>query len=54
MNDATTASPSPAANQEVTSTWLPLDGAEPGFDENKQTPTDALAGTVLEVAFTGG
>lgn len=54
MNDAPITPPSPAANQEDTSTWLPLDGLEPGFDEYKQTPTDALSGTVLEAAFTDG
>lgn len=51
------------SNLSDTSTWLPLDGLEPGFDGNKPPTTDALDGrtitlendngSVIEHVFTG-
>ncbi|WP_375405426.1 MoaF C-terminal domain-containing protein [uncultured Amnibacterium sp.] len=37
-----------------TSMWLPLEGLEPGFDENKPTPSSDLDGRGLAVVSTTG
>lgn len=37
-----------------TSSWLPLDGLEPGFDENRATPTSALEGYEFVSANASG
>lgn len=41
-------------NSEDTSTWLPLDGLEPGFDANRAPHSQALAGRTLTVRLQDG
>ena len=41
-------------NLSDTSTWLPLDGLEPGFDENRATPTLELDGREIVTANSTG
>ena len=41
-------------NLSDTSTWLPLDGLEPGFDENRADPTNALEGAEIVTANSSG
>lgn len=41
-------------NLSDTSTWLPLDGLEPGFDGNKPPTTDALDGRTITLENDGG
>jgi hypothetical protein len=41
-------------NLSDTSTWLPLDGLEPGFDENRAKPTSELEGHEVVTANSSG
>ncbi|KAA2267154.1 molybdenum cofactor biosynthesis protein MoaF [Solihabitans fulvus] len=41
-------------NTEDTSTWLPLDGLAPGFDENRAPHSRKLAGREVTVLLAGG
>ena len=43
-----------ATNLSDTSQWLPLDGLAPGFDANKATPSDLLAGREITVVEDDG